>query len=565
MVVVCSIKPTSNDLAMKAFACITYLLSLHRLNAFAPPSLLPHRNRITLHATPAATSSNTSLASTYDLIVIGGGSAGLTAAKFVSNFGKTVCIVESSRVGGDCTWTGCVPSKTLLSAAKRAWTWRQMNEKYGQSSVDDASLRNMLRSVKKEVDDNRNRIYEEDDSPGVLSDLGIDFAEGRAYFRDGHSVNVTNESDGATTQINAKYGIVIATGAAPGKSMFDIVGLDYVPFWTYENVWDEGGFFDAIEQIQQGQVSKTRVIVVGGGPIGCELSQAISRLGCSVVLVSRSPRLLPQMETEASVALQEVFEKEGIDVICNQRIVSVTLNETGTGPIMASLESHEPIFGDHILIATGRVPNIQNMGLDEIGVKINPDTNGIRVNEKLQTSVKGVYAAGDCTGDRQFTHYAGFQGAIAARNILLPLKDDGVLIELPSTTFTDPEVASFGLTEQAASDKYGENAVSVSLRPLAKIDRAICEGTGDHGFIKIVYKTRTKQILGATIMSPAAGELVSELSAVQAAKMPFDKLATVMHSYPSYSIALQQMAAEVYYDKLKKGKALYDVLKKAGL
>jgi pyruvate/2-oxoglutarate dehydrogenase complex dihydrolipoamide dehydrogenase (E3) component len=126
-------------------------------------------------------------------------------------------------------------------------------------------------------------------------------------------------------------------------------------------------------------------------------------------------------------------------------------------------------------------------------------------------------------------------------------------------------VASFGLTEQAASDKYGENAVSVSFRPLAKIDRAICEGTGDHGFIKIVYKTRTKQILGATIMSPAAGELVSELSAVQAAKMPFDKLATVMHSYPSYSIALQQMAAEVYYDKLKKGKALYDVLKKAGL
>lgn len=550
---------------MKALHCITYLLSLHRLNAFAPPSLSLLRNRIKQRSTRADTSSNASQGSTYDLVVIGGGSAGLTAAKFASSFGKTVCLVEPSRIGGDCTWTGCVPSKTLLSAAKRAWTWRRMNEKYGDADVDDASLRRMLRNVKKEVDASRIRIYEEDDSPDVLRGLGIDFVEGRASFRDAHSVNVTNESDGTTTQINAKYGIVIATGAAPGQSMFDIVGLDSVPFWTYENVWDEGGIFDAVEQNQHGQVSKTRVIVVGGGPIGCELSQAISRLGYSVVLVSRSPRLLPQGETQASVELQRVFEKEGIDVICNQRVVSVTLNETGYGSIMASLESHEPIFGDHILIATGRVPNIKNMGLDNIGVTINLDTNGIRVDEKLQTSVKGVFAAGDCTGDRQFTHYAGFQGAIAARNILLPLKDSGVLSEVPSTTFTDPEVASFGLTEQAASDKYGEGSVSVSFRPLAKIDRAICEGTDGHGFIKIVYKSRTKQILGATIMSPAAGELVSELSAVQAAKMPFDKLATVMHSYPSYSIALQQMAAEVYYDKLKQSKAFYDVLKKAGL
>lgn len=550
---------------MKALHCITYLLSLHRLNAFAPPSLSLLRNRIKQRSTRADTSSNASQGSTYDLVVIGGGSAGLTAAKFASSFGKTVCLVEPSRIGGDCTWTGCVPSKTLLSAAKRAWTWRRMNEKYGDADVDDASLRRMLRNVKKEVDASRIRIYEEDDSPDVLRGLGIDFVEGRASFRDAHSVNVTNESDGTTTQINAKYGIVIATGAAPGQSMFDIVGLDSVPFWTYENVWDEGGIFDAVEQNQHGQVSKTRVIVVGGGPIGCELSQAISRLGYSVVLVSRSPRLLPQGETQASVELQRVFEKEGIDVICNQRVVSVTLNETGYGSIMASLESHEPIFGDHILIATGRAPNIKNMGLDDIGVTINLDTNGIRVDEKLQTSVKGVFAAGDCTGDRQFTHYAGFQGAIAARNILLPLKDSGVLSEVPSTTFTDPEVASFGLTEQAASDKYGEGSVSVSFRPLAKIDRAICEGTDGHGFIKIVYKSRTKQILGATIMSPAAGELVSELSAVQTAKMPFDKLATVMHSYPSYSIALQQMAAEVYYDKLKQSKAFYDVLKKAGL
>jgi pyruvate/2-oxoglutarate dehydrogenase complex dihydrolipoamide dehydrogenase (E3) component len=283
------------------------------------------------------------------------------------------------------------------------------------------------------------------------------------------------------------------------------------------------------------------------------------------VLISRSNRLLPQGENEASDELQRVFENEGINVVCNQRVLSVKLEDADDKSIMVTLDSHEPIVGDHILIATGRVPNVQNMGLDEIGVKLNLTTNGIQVDDKLQTSIKGIFAAGDCTGDRQFTHYAGYQGAIAARNILLPLKDLGVLSEVPSTTFTDPEIASFGLTEQAATEKYGASAVSVSFRKLGKVDRAVCEGTDTNGFIKVLYKTKTKQILGATIMCPSAGEMISELSVAQETKFPFDKLATVMHSYPTYSIALQQMAAQVYYDKLKKSKTVYDLLKKIGL
>jgi len=544
--------------ALTRTACLLPIMSL---NAFVIHSFKLPRATSSLNELQ---SSNASL-STYDLVVIGGGSAGLTAAKFAANFGKTVCLIESSNIGGDCTWTGCLPSKTLLSAAKRAYTWRQMNEKFGDPGIiDDDCFRKMLNSVKLDVDASRNRIYEEDDSPKVLKSLGIDIANGRAYFQDAHSVNV-KEVDGTNTKIYAKFGIVIATGAAPGKTMFEIAGLDSIPFWTYENIWDDGGFFDAIEQNQKRQVSETRVIVVGGGPIGCELSQAISRLGCSVVLISRSNRLLPQGENEASDKLQKVFEKEGIHVICNQRVLSVKLKDAHDLSIMVTLDSHEPIVGDHILIATGRVPNVQNMGLDEIGVKLNRATNGIQVDDKLQTSIKGIFAAGDCTGDRQFTHYAGYQGAIAARNILLPLKDLGLLSEVPSTTFTDPEIASVGLTEQAANEKYGESAVSVLLRKLGKVDRAVCEGTDTSGFIKVLYQTKTKQILGATIMCPSAGEMISELSVAKETKLPFDKLATVMHSYPTYSIALQQMAAQVYYDKLKKGKSLYDVLKRIGL
>ncbi|KAL3806521.1 hypothetical protein ACHAXA_002563 [Cyclostephanos tholiformis] len=560
---------------MKALTSIVAynLLSVHRLDAFAPPyplSLSPRNaikprwkttpNYATTTSSSSSSLSSSSSATTYDLVVIGGGSSGLTAAKFARTFGKTVCLVECSRIGGDCTWTGCVPSKTLLHAAKRAWTWRKMNERYGEGDGDDedvsgggrgimndACMLRMLRNVKMYVDANRERIYEEDDSPKVLRGLGMDLALGRAPVR-----------------------WRTLRDPSPGRYMFDrIRGLDDVPFWTYENLWDEGGFFDAVERnhMRGRRMSEMRVIVVGGGPVGCELSQSLSRLGCSVVLICGSARLLPNGEMEASAELKRVFKNEGIDVICDQRVVSVVSldGETVNRSIMATLESHEPIIGDHILIATGRVPNVERMGLDDIGVKINPVTNGIIVDEKLQTSVKGVYAAGDCTGDRQFTHYAGFQGAIAARNILLPLKDTGVLSEVPSTTFTDPEVASFGLTEQAASDKYGEEAISISFRPLSKIDRAICEGSDGLGFIKIVYKTKSRQILGATVMAPSAGELVSELTAIQAAKMPLDKLATVMHSYPSYSIALQQMAAEVYYDKLKKNQSLYDVLKRAGL
>lgn len=460
-----------------------------------------------------------------------------------------------------------------------------MNEKYGIADNDnsnnyDAVLQNMLCDIKRDIDENRQRIYDEDDSPDVLASLGINVLHGRARFHNAKTVNVThtelndNIEDCVTYQIRAKYGIVIATGATPSNTMIeDIAGLNTVPYWTYENVWDE--FFRAVQSMNQKRqkLKHKKVIVVGGGPIGCELSQAMSRLGCSVVLISKAPRLLPDADVEASMELQRLFENEGIDVICNQAVASVTKDSisskdfgVGSSSIRVSLSSQESILGDHILVATGRVPNIDNMGLDAIGVKTKDGpSSGILVDNKLQTTVKGIFAAGDCTGDRQFTHYAGFQGAIAARNILLPLKDVGVLSDVPSTTFTDPEVASVGLTEQSAVDKYGESEVATSVRPLAKLDRAICEGVDTHGFLKIVYSTRTKQILGASIVAPSAGELVSELAVARDAKLSFDQLATVMHSYPSYSIALQQMAAEVYYDKLKKNRVYYDILKKIGL
>lgn len=521
---------------------------------------------------PCLRGHNTALSSVanklYDIIVIGGGSAGLTAAKFAATFDKSVALIESSKLGGDCTWTGCIPSKTILSVSKRVYNWRKMNEEYNGSMNNNDNCQSqyqMLMDVKRQIDENRQRIYDHDDSPQVMKSLGIDVLEGSARFLNSKTVVVksnSNSSSSSSQQLTCRYGIVVATGATP--QIIDIQGLgdQGVPYWTYENVWND--FFVDLEQRQSRPLKDTKVIVVGGGPVGCELSQAISRLGCSVVLISRSDRLLPKGEKIASSELKKVFEKENIDVICGERAVSVTRDESCI--ITLTLESGKSVDGNHILIATGRKPNTSKMGLDDIGVGICEKTNGISVNDNLETSVKGIYAAGDCTGDRQFTHYAGFQGAIAARNILLPLKDSGKRSDsVPSATFTDPEVASIGLTEDEAVMQHGEDKVSVSFRKLSEVDRAVCEDADMHGFIKVVYKAKTKQILGATIMSPSAGELISEIAVARESKLPFDKLSTVMHAYPSYSIAIQQMAAEVYYDKLKKNKQFYDMLKKIGL
>ena len=187
------------------------------------------------------------------------------------------------------------------------------------------------------------------------------------------------------------------------------------------------------------------------------------------------------------------------------------------------------------------------------------------VNDQLQTSLKGVYAAGDCNGAPQFTHYAGFQGAIAARNILLPLTDPGVLEDVPASTFTSPEVASVGCTYKEALQKFGgAKKVAVSYMRLDQVDRAVCDGAR-HGFLKVVYSKKNGRILGATIMAPAAGELISEIQVARAAKMPFANMAKVIHPYPSYAIALQFMAADVYYENTMKYKWLYDFLKKLGL
>jgi pyruvate/2-oxoglutarate dehydrogenase complex dihydrolipoamide dehydrogenase (E3) component len=500
---------------------------------------------------------------TYDLIVIGGGSAGLTAAKFAATFGKSSVIIEKAKVGGDCTWSGCVPSKSLLASAKASHAvsnnrrarelgivqWRNYSAP-AEGTVAPAVVVDM-KAVKNRVDENIRLIYNKDDSPEALKKLGIDVISGMATFVDSKTVNVCSiaekggeEGQGMRMVCRAKDGVLIATGARPKRP--NIAGIENVDYITYEQVFQ-------LEQIPR------TMTVIGGGPIGCELAQAYARLGSKVTVVASS--LLSREEPEVGELMQRVFEVEGIQVT-KSRAINVMKKE-GTCEHLVTCQDGQQVTGEILLCATGRVPTVDGMNLKELGVELN-EYGGFKTDKTLQTTVKGLYAAGDCTGDRQFTHYAGYQGAVGARNILLPLTDPGVMDHVPATTFTDPEVSSVGLTEKEAREKFGDQNVSVAFRRLCDTDRGVCEGNQE-GFIKIVYQSRGYKILGATIASPVGGELISEISVAMKTGLTFDMLATVMHTYPSHSFTLQAMAAEVYYNKLVKSKRLLNFLKWLGL
>lgn len=277
--------------------------------------------------------------------------------------------------------------------------------------------------------------------------------------------------------------------------------------------------------------------------------------------------MVPKEEPEVSECLETVFAAEGIKR-CKGRVLKVEKNSNGgtEGHTFTYQSTDGSILnenGDIILMAVGRKPNTSGFGLEDIGVTLT-DRGLIETNNKMETSVRGIYGAGDCTSAQQFTHYAGFQGGIASRNIVLPFSDSGVLEYVPSATYTSPEIASVGLTEAEAIDKYGINKVAISKKEMKHVDRAICEGE-EYGLIKIVYQKKNLQILGATVMGPSAGELISEIGVAMKANMSFDKLSSVTHAYPTYSIALQLMATDVLYEKTLKFKRVLNGLKRVGL
>ena len=454
----------------------------------------------------------------YDLAIIGAGSAGLTAARFAARLGRRVALIEANRVGGDCTWTGCVPSKALLHAARVAHTIRTGGTYGVQASEPEVDFAAVMGRVRRVIE----QIYSAE-SPDVLSGEGIDVVEGKARFEDAHSVSVGNRS------ISAKH-FLICTGASPFVP--PIPGLAETPYLTYESFW-------GLEELP------TRLIVVGGGPIGCELAQACQRLGSRVTLVEALDRLLPNDDPEAAQIVADALARDGVDLRLGAPVESVSTNESGSITVTAG---GEEVAGDGILVAVGRRPNVDGMGLEKAGVEYS--RTGITVDDYLRTSARNIYAAGDCVGGFQFTHYAGYQGAMAVRNMLLPGRSKARPAHPPWATFTDPEVAHVGYTEEQARERYGD-AIRTATLPMESIDRAVADGAAA-GFIKVVHRNKGT-VLGATVVGRNAAEALQGWAVAFERGLSMGEVARAMQAYPSLGTGNQQVAWDAYLDRLTSG------------
>lgn len=451
----------------------------------------------------------------YDVVVVGAGSAGLSAAGFAAQLGSRVAIVERDRVGGDCTWSGCVPSKALLHAARLAQKMRGAGT-FGLGVADGPiDLGRVLGSVQATVE--RVAALE---SPEILAEDGIELVCGAARFVDAHNVDVAGR-----TLSGRRF--IVCTGAEP--VIPPIPGLVQTPHLTYQDVF-------------QLRTLPARLLVLGAGPVGVELAQAFQRLGTEVTVFEQEDRILPVADPDASVVLAAQLRDEGMRLLTRARIEGV---EGRDGRV--SVEVGGVSYGaDALLIAGGRHPRVQGLGLEEAGVAFNP--KGIVVDARLRTSQRHIYACGDVTGSWQFTHYAAWQGFMAARNALLPGASRGQR-PAPWAVFTDPEVAQVGLTEKEARARWSN--VGVEVWPGERIDRAQTAGES-RGFLKLVSRANGT-LVGATVVGTAAGEVANELALALDHGLRLQDLAQSIHIYPTYGSAIQQASAAAAVRRLTAG------------
>jgi pyruvate/2-oxoglutarate dehydrogenase complex dihydrolipoamide dehydrogenase (E3) component len=446
---------------------------------------------------------------THDIVVIGGGSAGLTGARFAARLGARVALIERNRLGGDCTWTGCIPSKALLRAAKAAHGAREA-EKFGidvpAPSVDMARVRaHVMRAV--------GAVYE-GERPEVLGEEGIDVVLAPARFTGPRTIEAGDR------MLTARR-FVVCTGARP--FIPPIPGLAEVPYLTHETIFEN-------EHLPR------HLIVLGAGAVGVELAQAYHRLGADVSMLAAD--FLPGADPDVRDFARGRLEEEGVRILL--------------GPIDAvEKDGSEYVVrcpkgvarGDVLLVATGRSPTVDGLGLEGAGV--NHSGHGITVDRYLRTNVRHIYAAGDVLGGPQLTHLAAWQCFQAVRNALLPGRSPGIPRVLPSVTFLDPEIASVGLSENEARERHGD--VLVHRWQMSELDRALTDAEPD-GFIKVVARANGR-ILGASIVATRAGEMISEFVLAMDHGFGLSELSTSVHAYPTWTSAVQQVASAEATDR----------------
>ena len=470
------------------------------------------------------------MADSYDLVIIGFGSAGMVASEFAASLDLRVAVVERDRVGGDCLWTGCVPSKALLSSAKVAHHMRHADH-WGiepvEPVVDTAKVWKRIRSIQQEIAD-------ADDNAQRFEALGLDIVFGTARISGPNEVSVELR-DGGTRTLTTRH-ILLCTGSRPIEP--NVEGIAEAGYVTSENLFE-------LERAPES------IVIVGGGPIAIEMAQGMHRLGLPITVLQKGPGILPRDEPDLVEILQRQLLAEGVDLCLDVHTERVTVEPDGRKTMHGTQAGQPRTWTAHeLLVSVGRRPNVDGMGLEELGVEVGP--KGVVVDERLRTNVKTIYAAGDVAGRYLFTHSAGYEGVRAIRDMFFPGK--GKADELvPWCTFTDPELAHAGMTSTEATEKYGDDAM-VWRQDLKHNDRARADGTAE-GAIVIVTGPKRK-IVGAHILAPAAGEMLQELSLAIREELKLTQIAGLIHVYPTVSTGIGQLAGEAAFEGAQKYKWL---------
>jgi pyruvate/2-oxoglutarate dehydrogenase complex dihydrolipoamide dehydrogenase (E3) component len=460
-------------------------------------------------------------ASCYDLVVIGGGTAGLVVAAGAAglDLGLKVALIEKHLMGGDCLNVGCVPSKCMIRSSRVV---AEMGEakNYGvhvpeEIQVDFPAVMQRMRRIRASISPH--------DSAERFQQLGVDVFLGSGRFLGDNTIEVGSET------LRFKKS-VIATGARAVR--LSIEGMEEAGYLTNESV------FSLTERPR-------RIALIGGGPLDCELAQAFRRLGSEVVLFHRSSHILNKEDAEAAEIVQKVFIREGIRLILGSEVKRVVKSSEGKTLYFTYQGQEESITVDEILVGVGRAPNVEGLNLEAVGVEYD-QKQGVKVNDYLQTTNPRIYAAGDICMNWKFTHAADAAARIVIKNTLFSPFGLGrsklSSLVMPWVTYTDPEIAHVGLYEREAKEK-GIEVEAIAI-PLSQVDRAIADGE-EEGFVKILHRKGSDEIVGATIVARHAGEMISEVTTAIVGKVGLSQLSGVIHPYPTQAEGIKK-AADAY-------------------
>jgi pyruvate/2-oxoglutarate dehydrogenase complex dihydrolipoamide dehydrogenase (E3) component len=475
------------------------------------PPILPwdsHNQRLVSHVHPTDWQ-DPKPASRYNLVVIGGGTAGLVTAAGAAGLGARVALVERHFLGGDCLNAGCVPSKAILAAARAVAAVRHAPD-FGihiptGSTVDFAAVMERMRRLRADISPH--------DSARRFTELGVDVFLGSGRFTGSDSVEV----NGQTLRFSKA---VIATGARPAAP--SIHGLSETPFLTNETLF-------SLTQLPQ------RLGIIGAGPIGCEMAQAFARLGSQVFLIESSSGILPREDPDAAARVRTALERDGVKLLCSGKELNLSRLPNGVRLQLSSQNHTYDQTVDHLLVAAGRTPNVEGLGLESLGIE--SDRRGIRVSDQLRTNHPHVYACGDVCSPYQFTHAADFMARIVIQNALFMGRARVSSLIIPWCTYTSPEIAQVGVTPAEAA-RLGIPIDSFT-QPLDRVDRAILDGETD-GFVRVHVRKGSDHIVGATVVAAHAGDLISELTLAMKGKIGLRTLASTIHPYPTHAEAIRK-------------------------